>query len=288
MVIIYNLSNRTKNMNYFTCEYCNNQFKTSESLRIHKYRAQYCKSLRTETCMYCDMVFFETEPLQKHIKSCRRLNADTAILSAKAEIEKLKHKNLVSEEKIQDLQLESADLKGQIKVFQANPRTVNNVKNIKIDKLYQIRTDDMKPFIKETVREALSEGLYTYKMYTKGVKGLIEFFCNLVTKEEQRSYVCTDPARGNFYRLVDLLPKNWMTDKTGKFLNDCLNMKELMQAIDKHDEKLRSEKDLEKRCKIEDKVKPVYFGIRSKKSEERGELFATLKKELSDNLSLDY
>jgi hypothetical protein len=144
----------------------------------------------------------------------------------------------------------------------------------------------MKPFIKETVREALAEGKYSFKMYLRGMRGLVSFFRGLVVKGDQKSYACTDSSRWNFCRLVEI-PKNWMTDKNGKFLNECLDMPEFIELLNRYDREIDKETDLELRDAKMTSVKPISLGFIFPDSQERIDMFRELRKELGGQLSID-
>ena len=128
---------------------------------------------------------------------------------------------------------ESSCAKGEIKAYKSRPQKIinntlinGNVNNrLKILPLNQI-----KPMLVRA-KEIMDD--YTYDLYLAGVNGLLSFIINVATLEVQdengeliteKSLVCTDSARTNFYLLEDENLKKWVFDSERKGINQTLDL----------------------------------------------------------------
>jgi hypothetical protein len=90
------------------CEYCNNNFQTKKSLKVHQKTSNYCLEKRGEKntkfqCNHCNKIFSQNVNLQKHLKKCFTKDSDI-IDEQKKEIIFLKKQN-------ETLKLENENLK---------------------------------------------------------------------------------------------------------------------------------------------------------------------------------
>ncbi len=93
-------------------------------------------------------------------------------------------------------------------------------------KLINLPITTIHPLTSEYVKEQVSNGEYTFDHYLKGENGLVDFIYSITMCENddgivERNYVCTDPSRDSYHRLVET--KEWQKDKGGKFVDIILD-----------------------------------------------------------------
>ncbi len=93
-------------------------------------------------------------------------------------------------------------------------------------KLVNLPITNIHPLTEDYVKDQVSNGGYTFDHYLKGENGLVDFIYSITMCEDddgivERNYVCTDPSRDSYHRLVET--KEWQKDKGGKFVDVILD-----------------------------------------------------------------
>jgi len=88
-------------------------------------------------------------------------------------------------------------------------------------KLVNLPIANIHPLTEDYVKNSVGNGGYTFDHYLKGENGLVDFIYSITMSENEdgnieRNYVCTDPSRDSYHRLVET--KEWKKDKGGKFV----------------------------------------------------------------------
>ena len=110
-------------------------------------------------------------------------------------------------------------------------------------KLVNLPITNIHSLTEEYVKDTVSNGGYTFDHYLKGENGLVDFIYSITMCENEdggieRNYVCTDPTRDSYHRLVDT--KEWQKDKGGKFVDVILDT--LSDKVDGYHMKLLDER----------------------------------------------
>jgi hypothetical protein len=93
-------------------------------------------------------------------------------------------------------------------------------------KLVNLPITNIHPLTEGYVKDKVSDGEYTFDHYLKGENGLVDFIYSITMCENddgclERNYVCTDPSRDSYHRLIET--KEWQKDKGGKFVDVILD-----------------------------------------------------------------
>ncbi len=138
-----------------------------------------------------------------------------------------------------------------------NKSTVtNNTMNVH-PKLVNLPITTIHPLTEGYVKDKVSDGEYTFDHYLKGENGLVDFIYSITMCENddgnvERNYVCTDPSRDSYHRLVET--KEWQKDKGGKFVDVILDT--LSDKADGYHMKLFDERSSD----LKSKSKPKRLG----------------------------
>jgi hypothetical protein len=169
-------------------------------------------------------------------------------------------------------------------------------------KLVNLPITNIHPLTEDYVKCQVDNGGYTFDHYLKGENGLVDFIYSITMCENdsgdlERNYVCTDPSRDSYHRLVET--KEWQKDKGGKFVDIILDT--ISNKADDYHMKLFDERqDLS--CKSKGKSsKPktgydpdyiyklntdMHSGIVQTKGKDRRNLRQKIKKETSRKISV--
>jgi hypothetical protein len=141
--------------------------------------------------------------------------------------------------RIHKLELELAREKGCI-IGMEKPRHLQTLttSNNTNQKLVKIKTDNIKPFTVDLIKENLYK--YDMEFFVGGIPKLVKFITDMIilkTDEgEERNYICTDISRNKFYRLIpyekEETNKKWVPDGEALFLNNIID--ELNPIVDIH------------------------------------------------------
>ena len=289
------------------CEWCEKLFSTKYNLKNHNETAKYCLKLRgvqggVIKCAACEKQFTRKSTLKTHKKTC----LDFIRNNHAKEMEQLEaqYKKVVAREKVKDRLLREKDMEIAVllkdteiavlvkekdvykEVYKDAANKPTNITNNINPKLLKISIDNIRPLTIETVREDVHK--YTYTDFLIGTSGLKKFIEGIIADDEERNYVCTDPSRNKFHRLVE--SREWKTDDGAHFINAILD--ELKEVATEHFQTLvDAEKDavtdVFRREEIEQLrvlAKPVYYGITSSDhaSADRERLFKSVRNRIRD------
>lgn len=138
------------------------------------------------------------------------------------------------DEEIVDLKVKCGSSKsdGKVEVYDKVCNTLshkstvtNNTMNVH-PKLVNLPITNIHPLTEDYVKGQVDNGGYTFDHYLKGENGLVDFIYSITMCENdsgdlERNYVCTDPSRDSYHRLVET--KEWQKDKGGKFVDIILD-----------------------------------------------------------------
>jgi hypothetical protein len=167
-------------------------------------------------------------------------------------------------------EIEIAKLQGRLERFTAKEEAARQLK-IKNRKQYAslktVRCATISPFDCDTMASA-SDG-YTYEIYLDAFDGLLSFLISIITKDDERNYVCTDAARKRFYRLE--YPRRWVLDKDCEFLITFLDSLEPVTSK-YYDRVVAMNQDINVRDQadtVKDKVYRMTLAIVNRQSNDR-------------------
>jgi len=311
------------------CNFCGKEYSNKYNLARHQ--KIYCKNTDTSKkyeCKYCSSNFISKSNLDRHKIKCphkteyqlRKDNKKIKI-AYEAEIANLKRTNQKSnrtiknlrqtikekDKEIVDLKIKCESSKTEIydkvctKVLEKPTiNNTNNTMNIH-PKLTNLPITNIHPLTKGYVKDSVSNGGYTFDHYLRGENGLVDFIYSITMYENddgdiERNYVCTDPSRDSYHRLVDT--KEWQKDKGGKFVDVILDT--LSNEADGYHMKLFNERQtsLKSRDKHGSKklgYDPDYVykvntdmhsGIINSEGKDRRNLRQKIKKETSRKISI--
>jgi hypothetical protein len=207
----------------YTCEFCNNEYKTISSLNNHKKTAKKCLILRNAIntaeffeCKECEfkttlkdtlnshkckkkdkniICKLETELKclnEKHVKLEYENKEKTEKLNLAIEnIEKLKNKN-----RLLKTQLTEKQEKQENQLFTLASKPTNT--SIKIQNLNNVLTS--LDFKENSIKDKVDNN-FTLEYLSEGIKGLAKFTKDHIinpSEDGKQKYICSDPSRGMF------------------------------------------------------------------------------------------
>lgn len=287
------------------CDYCNNSFTEKSSLNRHLLN---CKVKRDD-----DVRKRITKIKAKYEKRILELQEgyQTEIKLKSSEIENLKKVIEDRNEEITELRIKcgSSHANGKVEVYDKvctkvlEKPTVNNTNNTMNihPKLVNLPITNIHPLTEDYVKDSVSNGGYTFEQYLKGENGLVDFIYSITMCEDndgniERNYVCTDPSRDSYHRLVDT--KEWQKDKGGKFVDvilDTISDKADSYHMKLLDERMNTSQTTSSERKLKLGYDPEYIykintdmhsGIVQPKGKERRVLRQKIKKETSRKISV--
>lgn len=293
----------------FTCEFCNKKFVNEQNVLRHQKTS--CKK-RTPTeefkCKYCQKTLSRKNSLDRHINTCP-LKAEYKLktksnrwkkerLTFEETIESLRQEIKEKDEKIKSLEIEYE--RGKIEIYEKVCTRVldkSTVTNTYVHpKLVNLPITTIHPLTPNYVKEQVAGGNYTFDNYLRGEDGLVEFIysitmCKNNEGEIERNFVCTDPSRDSYHRLIET--KDWQKDKGGKFVDVILNT--LSDRVDNYHNQLLDERIKYKGARTPDGYDPEYIfkkntdmhsGVVQTHGVDRKSLRQRLKKETSQKISV--
>jgi hypothetical protein len=210
-----------------------------------------------------------------HQKETEEMNTYVADLKKKLKTAKID---------IRDLELKNANAEGRITGIKEAPAKSKTVVNTK---LANVSCENIRPFTEETVREDVKAGKYTFEQFIKAEKGIVDFISNIIKRDQQRNYVCTDKSRDSFHRLLE--SREWKDDNGANFLNNVLDelKTETILHYNKIIDMFRDPKaDKETAEFLMDKTKIIAMGIMHPGSKDRDIAFAKIRKEVRNLASI--
>jgi len=232
-LIIRGKMRKNEEMSY-RCEFCSKNFSNKYTLARHQKNS--CKGRTTKKnwkCEYCNKAFVSKNNLERHSISCHS-KSEYILLKEKAELCKTVGKlhQIIKEKDDEIMELKIKCETGKIEIYDKvcaramdKSTITNNTMNVH-PKLVNLPITNIHPLTEDYVKDQISNGGYTFDNYVKGESGLVDFIYSITMSENdngdiERNYVCTDPSRDSYHRLVET--KEWRKDKGGKFVDVILD-----------------------------------------------------------------
>jgi len=166
--------------------------------------------------------------------------------------------------------------------------TNTNITNITNIKLEQVNISTIEPFTVDTIRKRLED--FNFAMFSKGYRGIVNFARSIITKEDEKNYVVTDPSRNAFHRLIET--RDWKKDSDGMFLDILLD--ELRPKISDHYdavmnimEQAKTDDERDHADYLMDQTKPIFFGAKGDRgSRDREDLRQRLRNDIKKIITI--
>jgi len=230
----------------YSCEYCLKIFTRKFNLRRH---LTVCpvKQEHDVKEQIKDIGRKHKEKKQKLVEKNRKLAGENSALKEK--IKRMKLEMRGKDEEITELKVLSesnkVDIYDKVCSKVLDKPTVSNTSNTMNihPKLVNLPVANIHPLTSDYVKEQVDNDSYTFDHYLKGENGLVDFIYSITMCENddgelERSYVCTDPSRDSYHRLVET--KEWQKDKGGKFVDVILDT--LSDRVDNYHQKMLDER----------------------------------------------
>ena len=314
------------------CNFCSKKFSNKQNVLRHQNTS--CKEkppAKEFKCKYCKRIFYRKNNLDRHLNTC----SSKGEYKLKKEIRKLEcnHRDKLSEwekerkyfklklgkleevikekdEEIIELRVKCGTSKsdGKVEVYDKvctkvlDKSTVTNNNAYIHPKLVNLPITNIHPLTEDYVKGQVDNGGYTFDHYLKGENGLVDFIYSITMCENddgdmERNYVCTDPSRDSYHRLVET--KEWQKDKGGKFVDVILDT--ISDKADDYHLKLFDERQNESKSSHKS-IRPkgvgydpdyiyklntdMHSGIVQTKGKDRRNLRQKIKKETSRKISV--
>nr|QBK85550.1 MAG: hypothetical protein LCMAC101_01370 [Marseillevirus LCMAC101] len=274
----------------FECSFCDKSYTTKDNLNIHFLR---CKNKNRYDTREKIKVIKQTH--QKEVEILKEEISDW-----KSKTQKLKKQLKEKDEEIISLKIKCEVNKTEVydkvctKVLDKSTIT-NNTAYIH-PKLVNLPITNIHPLTSDYVKDRVDNGEYSFDNYLKGTDGLVDFIYSITMCENdegdvERNYVCTDPSRDSYHRLVET--KEWRKDKGGKFIDVILDT--LSNKADGYHQKVLQERIEDKGYDRKKGYDPeivyksnndMHTGIVRTHGPERRSLRLKLKKETSKKISV--
>jgi hypothetical protein len=312
-------------MDIFSCE-CGKIFKSKFSLERHQRNSCSINEDRIlYKCEYCDKSFTRKGNLSSHTEKCVPRNIEISKIRYREKITKLKNDNKQLKRDITGKDVKIKDMKRSLKekdeeITALKIKCESNLANGKVEvyhevctkvldkstvtnnnayihpKLVNLPITNIHPLTSDYVKNQVDNGGYTFDHYLKGENGLVDFIYSITMCENdsgsiERNYVCTDPSRDSYHRLVET--KEWQKDKGGKFVDVILDT--LSDKADGYHMKLFDERSSELKSGRKLGYDPDYVyklntdmhsGIVQARGKDRRTLRQKIKKETSRKISV--
>ena len=304
------------------CNFCGRDYSNKYTLSRHQ--KTYCKNVDVGSkkygCKYCNNDFSSKNSLERHKVTCpckneyrlKRINRNLKI----AHDEEIAELHRINEEirrtmeefrqTIKEKDEEIVELKvkcesGKVEVYDKVCNTLSHKSTITNNtayihpKLVNLPITNIHPLTEDYVKGQVDNGGYTFDHYLKGENGLVDFIYSITMCENddgnvERNYVCTDPSRDSYHRLVET--KEWQKDRGGKFVDVILDT--LSDKADGYHMKLldeRTSKSTPKKLGYDPDYiyklnTDMHSGIVQTKGKDRQNLRQKIKKETSRKITV--
>ena len=300
------------------CEFCKKVLTNKAVLHRHQRTVASCLELQGKIlvgyiCDYCDGSYAEKSGLSRHLLSCKikrdldiKAKYNRKISKLRKTVKDLSTENERLRKIIEKNDEEMTILKikcevGKVEVYDKvctkvlDKSTVTNNTAYIHPKLINLPITNIHPLTSDYVKDQVDNGNYTFDHYLKGENGLVDFIYSITMCENddgdlERNYVCTDPSRDSYHRLVET--KEWQKDKGGKFVDVILDTLSdradgyHMKVFDERSSKLRKPKlgyDPDYIYKLNT---DMHSGIVQTRGKDRRILRQRIKKETSRKISV--
>jgi len=294
------------------CDYCKRSYTEKSSLNRHLLNCKAKRSAEIEQNITTAKIKCETEhkeyikaQKEKYLNKISLLKETNKTIQdeldeCKAKNKKLKMLVKEKDEEITDLKVKYEEGKKDVyrevcsKVLDKSTVT-NNTAYIH-PKLVNIPITNIQPLTEDYVKDRVDNGGYTFDHYLKGENGLVDFIYSITMRENdngaiERNYVCTDPSRDSYHRLVET--KDWQKDKGGKFVDIILDT--LSDRVNDYHHKMLNERTSNVERKSAVGYDPDYIyklntdmhsGVVQSRGKARRSLRQKIKKETSRKISV--
>ena len=280
----------------YGCKYCSSYFSSKNNLERHKITCP-CKSeYRSKRAARNIEIAHEEEitDLRQTITDLRQ--------TIKEKDNEFRRTIKEKDDEIVDLKCGSSKSDGKVEVYDKvctkvlDKSTVTNNTAYIHPKLVNLPITNIHPLTEDYVKDSVDNGGYTFDHYLKGENGLVDFIYSITMCENddgdlERNYVCTDPSRDSYHRLVET--KEWQKDKGGKFVDVILDT--LSDRVDDYHHKMLDERTSKTRRKSSIGYDPDYIyklntdmhsGVVQSHGKDRRTLRQKIKKETSRKISV--
>ena len=238
-------------MSKINCEFCNNLFINTNSLKNHQRKTKYCLMQQPNKeefrCNGCNKISFSSDDNDKHMSNCIILLKNTInelkdenkdIIYFQEQMNKYKELNeekdkqiiKINEEKDKQIKYLQDQIISVTKTAISKPTTTNNNNNTKILNMSIINLENSNV-------ENIIQDKFNLDMISEGQKGVVKFAVNYLLKDADNNlnYVCTDSSRKifkykndtgdiekdmNAQKLTTILTDNGLIKKTIKISTD--------------------------------------------------------------------
>ncbi len=232
------------------CEYCGKGYSNRPNLLRHQRTVASCIRLQNNgeyqgfLCTFCKKSYSDESNFIRHDSNCSSKREYTLLKTIKKYKKKekefrqtLKEKDEEFRQTLKEKDEEIVNLKvrcetSKVEVYDKvctkvlDKSTVTNNTAYIHPKLVNLPITNIHPLTEDYVKDTVTNGGYTFDHYLKGENGLVDFIYSITMCENddgdvERNYVCTDPSRDSYHRLVET--KEWQKDKGGKFVDVILD-----------------------------------------------------------------
>ena len=287
----------------YECKYCSKSFARKYILTSHKTKCIFKNEylLKKDIDAYKRKVCRLKENVRTQETELIKKEEYTSELAKIIEEKDKIIRNKDEEISLLKLSYETGKLSGKVEVYDKvctkvlDKSTVTNNTAYIHPKLVNLPITTIHPLTEGYVKDRVDNGGYTFDNYLKGENGLVDFIYSITMCENddgslERNYVCTDPTRDSYHRLVET--KEWQKDKGGKFVDVILDT--LSDKVDDYHHKMLDER-ISKTRKSSIGYDPDYIyklntdmhsGVVQSHGKDRRTLRQKIKKETSRKISV--
>jgi hypothetical protein len=231
-----------ENINEFTCNFCNKQFKNKSAVNHHIKTAKYCLAIQNKEiiieeykCEYCKCILKNKRTLQSHILTCKEKSIYDAnvklTINHKKEVDMLTENHIIEIQTIKEKYLEEineqkiyiASLEAKIEIYEKDHDIISDIaKQTKITNTNNI-INNLSVYDIDKITENFSNKLefITKEDIINGQKGIANILAPcLFDSNGNKMITCTDKSRLMFTKI----------DEKNNKIKDC-ELKNLASVI---------------------------------------------------------